>query len=55
MRHEQTRRLAAILSTRVTVIRERCQAPGEFVKAGNALGKFARRLEQPVGILSIVS
>ena len=25
------------------------QAPGEFVKAGNAFGNLARRLEQPVG------
>ena len=24
------------------------QAPGEFIKAGNALGELARRAEQPV-------
>ena len=25
------------------------QAPGEFIEAGNAVGEFARRAEQPVG------
>ena len=36
MQHEQTRRLAAILSTHVTVIRERCPIYPSFRASGNS-------------------